>query len=63
LKSQGVRATNFSNEKDLSVMAIRAVIFDIGGVLEITPSTGWQEKYDHSRRGWKKNALRKSEQR
>ena len=24
-------------------MAIRAVIFDIGGVLEYTPATGWQE--------------------
>jgi putative hydrolase of the HAD superfamily len=27
-------------------MAIRAVVFDIGGVLEITPSTGWIEKWE-----------------
>src|SRR5512147_98710 len=27
-------------------MAIRAVVFDIGGVLEITPSTGWVEKWE-----------------
>lgn len=26
-------------------MTIRAVVFDIGGVLEITPPTGWVEKY------------------
>jgi epoxide hydrolase-like predicted phosphatase len=26
-------------------MAIKAVIFDIGGVLEVTPPTGWQEKW------------------
>ncbi len=26
-------------------MAIDAVIFDIGGVLEITPSTGWQNRW------------------
>ncbi len=27
-------------------MAIRAVVFDIGGVLEHTPSTGWVEKWE-----------------
>jgi hypothetical protein len=27
-------------------MMIRAVVFDIGGVLEITPDTGWQEKWE-----------------
>ncbi len=27
-------------------MALRAVIFDIGGVLEITPSTRWQERWE-----------------
>lgn len=26
-------------------MAVRAVIFDIGGVLEFTPATGWQERW------------------
>lgn len=26
-------------------MAIRAVIFDIGGVLEITPRTGWEQRW------------------
>jgi epoxide hydrolase-like predicted phosphatase len=29
-------------------MAIRAVVFDIGGVLEITPRTGWTEKWEKS---------------
>ncbi len=27
-------------------MAIRVVVFDIGGVLEITPDTGWVEKWE-----------------
>jgi epoxide hydrolase-like predicted phosphatase len=27
-------------------MAIRAVVFDIGGVLEIAPRTGWDEKWE-----------------
>ena len=27
-------------------MAIRAVVFDIGGVLEITPSTGWVQAWE-----------------
>ncbi len=27
-------------------MAIRAVVFDIGGVLEITPSTGWAGRWE-----------------
>lgn len=27
-------------------MAIRVVVFDIGGVLEITPRTGWDEKWE-----------------
>lgn len=27
-------------------MRIRAVVFDIGGVLEITPATGWLEKWE-----------------
>ncbi len=27
-------------------MTIRAVVFDIGGVLEITPYTGWVEKWE-----------------
>lgn len=27
-------------------MPVRAVVFDIGGVLEITPDTGWQERWD-----------------
>jgi epoxide hydrolase-like predicted phosphatase len=27
-------------------MAIRAIVFDIGGVLEITPPTGWIEKWE-----------------
>ena len=26
-------------------MTIKAVVFDIGGILEITPETGWQEKW------------------
>lgn len=29
-------------------MAIRAVVFDIGGVLEITPSTRWQARWEAS---------------
>jgi HAD superfamily hydrolase (TIGR01509 family) len=29
----------------LPAMRIEAVIFDIGGVLEITPPTGWQERW------------------
>src|SRR5262249_14936475 len=29
-----------------TVMAIRAVVFDIGGVLEITPRTGWDQKWE-----------------
>lgn len=35
-------------------MTIRAVVFDIGGVLEITPDTGWIEKWEarlHLNRG------------
>lgn len=27
-------------------MAIRAVVFDIGGVLEITPRTGWEQRWE-----------------
>ncbi len=27
-------------------MVIRAVVFDIGGVLEYTPDTGWRERWD-----------------
>ena len=27
-------------------MSIRAVVFDIGGVLEFTPSTGWVERWE-----------------
>src|SRR5262245_41696361 len=27
-------------------MPIRAVVFDIGGVLEFTPSTGWEEDWE-----------------
>lgn len=27
-------------------MAIKAVVFDIGGVLEITPETGWEEEWE-----------------
>ncbi|HJT56276.1 MAG TPA: hypothetical protein VJ761_07275 [Ktedonobacteraceae bacterium] len=27
-------------------MPIRAVVFDIGGVLEITPPTGWAQKWE-----------------
>lgn len=27
-------------------MAIRAVVFDIGGVLEITPKTGWDKRWE-----------------
>ena len=27
-------------------MSIRAVVFDIGGVLELTPSTGWVERWE-----------------
>ncbi len=27
-------------------MAIRAIVFDIGGVLEITPKTGWKAKWE-----------------
>ena len=27
-------------------MTIRAIVFDIGGVLEITPQTGWAEKWE-----------------
>jgi len=26
-------------------MSIRAVVFDIGGVLELTPATGWEERW------------------
>lgn len=29
-------------------MSIRAVIFDIGGVLEITPATGWEDRWCES---------------
>ncbi len=28
------------------MVAVRAVVFDIGGVLEITPSTGWVQKWE-----------------
>ena len=28
-------------------MAIRAVVFDIGGVLEYTPRTGWEQKWEN----------------
>lgn len=28
-------------------MAIRAVVFDIGGVLEVTPDLGWPGKWEH----------------
>ena len=38
-------------------MAIRAVVFDIGGVLEHTPKTGWEEKWE-ARLGLHKGALR-----
>lgn len=31
-------------------MAIRAVVFDIGGVLEVTPSTGWQARWEKALR-------------
>jgi hypothetical protein len=27
------------------IMSIRAVLFDIGGVLEVTPPTGWQQAW------------------
>ena len=27
-------------------MAIRCVVFDIGGILEVTPSTGWVERWE-----------------
>ncbi|MEM7736634.1 MAG: hypothetical protein AAF267_12675 [Deinococcota bacterium] len=27
-------------------MTIKAIVFDIGGVLEITPPTGWQQKWE-----------------
>ena len=30
-------------------MPIRAVFFDIGGILEITPETGWRKKWDTQR--------------
>ena len=26
-------------------MAIEAILFDIGGVLEVTPRTGWPERW------------------
>jgi hypothetical protein len=29
-------------------MAIRAVVFDIGGVLEITPDTGMTQKWEYA---------------
>lgn len=38
-------------------MAIRAVVFDIGGVLEITPSTGWVQAWE-ARLGLPPGALR-----
>lgn len=28
-------------------MTIRATVFDIGGVLEFTPDTSWQQKWEH----------------
>jgi putative hydrolase of the HAD superfamily len=31
-------------------VTIRAVFFDIGGILEITPDTGWRKKWDAERR-------------
>jgi len=31
----------------MALMPMRAVIFDIGGVLEISPETGWQAKWAH----------------
>src|SRR4051794_7264432 len=37
-------------------MAIRAVVFDIGGVLEITPRTRWEEKWE-ARLGLKRGEL------
>ena len=27
-------------------MTIKAIVFDIGGVLELTPSTGWRETWE-----------------
>jgi hypothetical protein len=30
---------------DMSVGGVEAVIFDIGGVLEITPPTGWEQRW------------------
>jgi putative hydrolase of the HAD superfamily len=32
-------------------MPVRAVFFDIGGILEITPETGWRAKWDAERVG------------
>jgi epoxide hydrolase-like predicted phosphatase len=39
-------------------MPIRAVVFDIGGVLEITPPTGWVQKWE-ARLGYASGALRR----
>lgn len=39
-------------------MTIKAIIFDIGGVLEITPDTGWQAKWEE-RLGLERGGLRK----
>ncbi len=33
-------------DERLDEMTIRAVVFDIGGVLEITPRTGWVERWE-----------------
>lgn len=37
-------------------MAVRAVVFDIGGILEITPDTGWRAKWE-ARFHWGEGAL------
>lgn len=29
-------------------MGVRAVVFDIGGVLEYTPPTGWIDRWEHA---------------
>src|ERR1700691_1234877 len=31
--------------RDCGAMAIEAVLFDIGGVLECTPRTGWEQRW------------------
>lgn len=44
--SQGRECWVAAERERKRVVAIRAIVFDIGGILEITPRTGWDEKWE-----------------